>query len=245
MFDRHSGGKMKISFFGRALMAPVLLAGLFTSVTAFGATIDLNALLANQFFTLGNQVSGCPNGWTCAGSPSPGFTSYVTTSAQYPGSPLVPNGSHVASTPTTIEGSGFLNQNNLGITWMANMTYTLTFYAGRPLTEIDGTTAVVGFEPSSFFQLLANGVANTLPATAITDPGAGQWAKYMISFTTPGSAAYLGQTVGLSFENLGTQGLGNNLSDNIAFVAVPEPTSLLLGGLGIVGLGLLRRRRAA
>jgi len=243
------------------LVIPAAVLGLIG--TAQGATIDLGALLANPSFENGNQAPnplvGCPVSWTCGGSPTPGFTSYTVTGAQYvaganglSGGLLTPNGTHAGSTPTTIEGSGYAQQTSGLGTYVAGNTYQLSFWAGRPLTEPDGVTPVSGFEPDVRAFLLSNGVTGPLGGqglVTITDPGAGQWAHYLLSFNAVAGGSYIGQNIGVEFYNGGTSGLGNNLSVNFDIApapTVPEPSSLLLmfSGLGLAGLALVRRHRA-
>ena len=242
------------------LVIPTAVLGLIGS--AQGATIDLGTLLANPSFENGNQAPnptvGCPVSWTCDGSPTPGFTSYTVTSAQYTpgadglsGSRVVPDGTHAASTPTTIEGSGNMKQTSGLGTYVAGNTYTLSFWAGRPMTEPDGTTPVSGFEPDVRVFLLANSVAGPLGGqglVTVTDPGAGKWAFYTLTFDALAGGAYIGQNIGVEFYNGGTSGLGNNLSVNFDIApSVPEPSSLVLmfSGLGLAGLALVRKRRLA
>jgi len=243
------------------LVIPAAVIGLLG--TASGATIDLGTLLANPSFENGNQpvnpgdTVGCPVSWNCSGSPTPGFTSYTVTSAQYTpgadglsGGRVVPDGTHAASTPTTIEGSGALWQSSGLGTYVAGNTYTLSFWAGRPKTEPDGVTPVSGFEPDVRVFLLANGVTGPLAGgglVTVSDPGAGQWAFYTLSFTAQAGASYLGQNIGVEFYNGGTSGLGNNLSVNFDIASpVPEPSSLFLAcsGLGLAALAFVKRRRA-
>jgi hypothetical protein len=242
------------------LVIPAAVIGLIG--TAQGATIDLGTLLANPSFENGNQAPnptvGCPVSWTCGGSPTPGFTSYTVTSAQYvPGADglsglrVTPDGTHAGSTPTTIEGSGYAQQTSGLGTYVAGNTYMLSFWAGRPLTEPDGVTPVTGFEPDVRAFLLSNGVTGPLGGqglVTISDPGAGQWAFYTLSFNAIAGGAYIGQNIGVEFYNGGTAGLGNNLSVNFDIApAVPEPSSVVLmfSGLGLAGLALVRRRRLA
>jgi hypothetical protein len=240
------------------LVIPAAVLGLIG--TAQGATIDLGTLIANPSFENGNQASGCPVSWSCTGSPLPGFTSYTVTSAQYvagadglSGGKLTPDGTHAGSTPTTIEGSGAAFQTSGLGTYVAGNTYTLSFWAGRPLTEPDGVTPVSGFEPDVRAFLLANGVTGPLSGSpsslvTVTDPGAGQWKLYTLSFSALAGGSYIGQNIGFEFYNGGTAGLGNNLSVNFDIAptpSVPEPSSMLLmfSGLGLAGVALVRRRR--
>src|SRR5215813_8640707 len=64
-----------------AHLLPVALLVLFASANAYGATIDLGALLVDTAFDQGNQGSGCPVGWICGGAET--FTTYTVTAAQY------------------------------------------------------------------------------------------------------------------------------------------------------------------
>lgn len=244
---------MKVSAFGRVLMGPVMLAGLIASANAFGATIDISTLLTNPSFEGGvgplDPVThvGCPAGWTCGGSPTPGFTSYTVTAAQYTAgsdglaSGIVPNGVKAGTSPTNVEGSGSALQTGLG-TYAAGTTYTLTLWVGTPMTlPIDNSTPV-GKVSTITIYFLGNG-AVSLPdgAISVTSPAVGKWVSVPITFTpTDGD---IGQTVGFEiFENSG----GNNQIVNFDIGSpTPEPASLLLGGLGIAGLGLLGRRRRA
>jgi len=141
---------------------------------------------------------------------------YVAGANGLSGGLLTPNGTHAGSTPTTIEGSGYAQQTTGLGTFVAGNTYTLSFWAGRPLTEPDGVTPVSGFEPDVRAFLLANGVTGPFggsPSASVTiaDPGAGQWAHYLLSFDAVAGGSYIGQNIGLEFYNGGTQGLGNNL----------------------------------
>ena len=174
-------------------------------------TVDLVALLADPSFELGNQgvnagdVVGCPVGWTCTpGSPTPGFTGVVPTSAQYTPvsdgvSGIVPDGHWAALAPTIIEGSGILSQTNLG-TYAAGTMYTLNLWVGTPATMLlkvngtpDNVTPAMPVGRATFYFTGTGGAA--LKGVDLTPPAPGQWKLVQLSFTPTGGQ--IGQKIGI------------------------------------------------
>jgi PEP-CTERM motif len=237
---------------------------------ATAVTINLNGLLTNGSFESPSGQSGltpvCPTSWSCSGTPAPGFGTYTPTTQQYTpgadglsGGKLVPGGTQAAFAPTTIEGSSDMWQFVSGLTYVAGNTYTLSFWVGLPMTEPGTNSAgmgcninplvsclVTGIPPTSQFNFVVpnggtgfatSGIA--VDPITITSPGLGMWALETVSFTASAGGSYIGQTVGIDFHEATTQ---NNQSINFDIVSVPEPTTLLLAGSGLVGLALLRKR---
>jgi CSLREA domain-containing protein len=190
-----------------------LVCGSVTSLSPFALfqqfpAVDISTVMANPGFELGLQPlppgsqAACPLGWACLGSPSPGGTAYLVTSAQYmanadglTGGLIVPGGLYAGQCPTLVQGSCQLYQLGLG-TYQANTTYTLNLWVGTPLTvpycgspTISGCVSNVsptGKVARVTFYWLGSGNGQ-LQATDITVPARGQWQLVPLSFTPTGN----------------------------------------------------------
>ena len=169
--------------------------------------------------------------WSGSGT----FGALNPTSVQYAGA-----GGNVLPGPGTdganvayINGSSTIFQ-SLSLTLAPNTTYTVTGAIGDPTGNTFGT---------AFAQLIAG--STLLANLNISDPGAGSFATWTLSFSSTGSSPGLGQALEIVLGNSATGASTVVNFDNISLATqAPEPGTVALSLLGLGGMAACRLRIA-
>ena len=162
------------------------------------------------------NTSGIP-GWAGEGSFNPGPPA-TTTYFNY-----VPDGITVA-----YSNGGSISQ-TVSAAALANRTYILQVDLGyrKDYADNGNIELVIG--------------SHTIFGTGAAPQGSGDWATWTASFTT--SAADIGAPISIVLNSPGAQGDFDNVRLDVSS-GVPEPATwaLMLGGFGLAGAALRRRR---
>jgi hypothetical protein len=127
---------------------------------------------------------------------------------------------------------------------VANSTYSFSVFVGH---RSDG----IGFPPSYNIQLLDASTSATLASGIPSDPGAGNFVDFSLSFDSAAFGASVGHNIRIQFSNsISNTGIPQvNFDDVIMSYSpdktggVPEPSAfgLALLGLGVIGFACVRR----
>ncbi|MEP7366258.1 MAG: DUF642 domain-containing protein [Acidobacteriota bacterium] len=167
------------------------------------------------------------------GSEPGGFGWTVTTNSV----DIVENGPY----GTFIEGVQGLDLIGLGSTGgitqtfatTSGLTYLLLFYYSDNPGNGDPSAATVTIIDGSN-TLLSDSVAHSLATLGTPD-----WQVYSATFVATGTSATI------TFDSIPGGGSGGIFLDGVSVEQVPEPATIALMGVGLLGLGVLRRRKTS
>ena len=213
---------------------------------AFLALVGISSAFGAGFTNLCNTgvigtcigATGVGSGLTPGGSPEQHWTltggAQVPTNVNIPAPPWLSNGPDsrwISNTLTPLGGSPG-----------GSYTYVLQFMVGSLADLNSGVINGRYASDNNTTGVLLNGTAVAgFPFNSSGSPGFTTWTPFTISNGFQTGTNTLTWTVangGFDPTGLRVEFTNSSIGDN-----VPEPSTILLGGLGLVGLGLARRRR--
>jgi len=203
-----------------------------SAAVSWGGTIAINNPSFENPACTGPGPVACaaPTGWTQGGND--------LAAAFLPAPTDVPafDGSQYAYT----NGGASLDQ-ILSATIQANADYELTIWVlNRTNPNTSGFCQLCTFDPQ--VQLVDATTTGVLGTASGTTPGVGDWGEWTLFYDAPASGAPIGDTLEILLSTSG--GVNQGDFDMVALTSnVPEPSTFLFAGVGLLGLGFAARRR--
>ena len=201
-----------------------------SAAVSWGGTIAIN----NPSFEMpsctgpGPVACAAPTGWTQDGNDL--AAAFLPSTSDM----LAFDGSQYAYT----NGGASLDQ-ILSATIQANADYELTIYvANRTNPNTTGFCKLCTFDPQ--VQLVSATTDTILGTASGATPGVGDWTEWTLSYLAPAS----GTPIGENLEIILSSGANQGDYDLVGLTSnVPEPSTFLFAGVGLLGLGFAARRR--